>query len=676
MVVSALLVLPALARTHDLPGAGATPVPPPPGGTILFSSAAPRGWDVYLVDLGAKKARRLTDHPGLDYNAAFSPDGQRVAFVSQRDGNHELYVMSRDGTGLKRLTNDFALDDHPAWSPDGKRIAFCSTRQPAQRPGKAWNALYVMNADGSEVRRVSPPDASDYSPAWSPKGDWVACASGGGEPGGTDVYVMKPDGGARKLVVKNGGWPAFSADGQSLYFHSKRTKGDKWGIWRVQLDGSGLERVTPAEVEAFTPRASADGKWLVAAVRRGQHRQIERLELATNELSAVTEDAADHWNPSVSADGQQVLYQRTPPDFSVPDVEPWGSPPGCPFQMLRADGIFPAVAPDGKRVALAGGPPAQLDVMNIDGSNRKKLFTTDAPYIFSLSWAPTGDRIAFARGLAFQTPEDKVGVDIETIAPDGTQRQPLIAKAGNNAFPSFSPDGKQLVFRSNRDGPKNLYLIKADGTGIRRLTEGKWTDTMCVWSPTGEWIAFASNRDNDQFAIWLIKPDGTGLKKLVGPDGTSFHNHPYFSPDGQWIVFASQRAGYGAEDISRPEGQRGDLFAIRLDGAGLVRLTHDGFGQGTPAWGPATTGRPAKGGGKGKDCSPGKGPVADPGHGARTTPGQGQSDPPAALPPELVAAWKKAGAEAGSRHVDALGYPTFLPETEGQAGAGRKKGTP
>src|SRR5262245_12435220 len=147
---SALFVLTGVAPAR------AADKPVPPGGTILFSSLAPRGWDVYVSDAGGRTARRLTDHPALDYNAAFSPDGERVAFVSERDGNLELYTIRRDGTGLRRLTDDFALDDHPAWSPDGKRIAFSSTRQPAATPGTAWNAIYVMNADGTGVERLSP----------------------------------------------------------------------------------------------------------------------------------------------------------------------------------------------------------------------------------------------------------------------------------------------------------------------------------------------------------------------------------------------------------------------------------------------------------------------------------------------------------------------------------------
>jgi Tol biopolymer transport system component len=585
VVVLALLGIP-------WPAVAEKPAPVPPGGTILFSSLAPRGWEVYLAGNGGQEARRLTDHPALDYNAAFSPDGRTIAFVSERDGNLELYTLNRDGTGLQRLTNEFGLDDHPAWSPDGKRIAFCSTRQASATPGQAWNAIYVMNADGSDVRRISPRDAADYSPAWSPRGDWIACASGSGAAGGTDLHVMKPDGSERKQVIKDGGWPAFSADGAALYFHSQRE--GKWGIWRVQLDGSGLERITPADVEAFTPRAAADGKSLVAAVKRDKHRQIERIDLATRKPTAVTSDPTDHWNPSLAPDGQ-VLYHRSAADFLVPNVELWGSPPGCPMQMLRLAGAFPAVSPDGSRVALTGNNFSQLDVMNLDGTGRKNLFSSPPRTVFSLSWAHVGDRIAFSHGTAFQGPEGKV--DIEIIAPDGTGARSLTSKAGNNGFPSFAPDGKQLVFRSGRDGAKNLYVMNHDGTGVRRLTEGKWTDTMADWSPTGDWIAFASDRDQN-FEIWLIRPDGTGLKKLIGGGGR--HNHPHFSPDGQWLVFTSQRAGISAEEISLPHQFQpyGDLFAIRVDGTGLVRLTHNGFEEGTPAWSPHKDVKPSKEGRK------------------------------------------------------------------------------
>jgi Tol biopolymer transport system component len=562
--------------------------PPGPTGTIAFASLAPRGWDLYVAEVKTQQSRRLTDSPALDYNGAFSPDGKQIAFVSERDGNPELYAMAADGTGLRRLTDNFALDDHPAWSPDGQRIAFASTREPAAAPGRAWNAIYVMNADGTGVKRLSPPDAADYSPAWSPKGDLLACASGSGKAGGTDLYVMKPDGGGRRLVIKNGGWPCFTADGQGLFFHSQRQ--GRWGIWRVGLDGSNPERVTPPELEAFTPRAAGDGRRLAAAVLRGEHRQIELLELGSGKWTPLTKEAADHWNPSFSPNGGQVVYHKTSPGLKTPNVELWGTPPGTDLKMLRLAGAFPAFSPDGRRLALVGGDFSRLDVMNTDGSNRKNLYTGRSRSLFSTTWAHQGDLIAFAAGGVFQDPG--AGVDLMAVHPEGSEARRLTQGAGNNGFPALSPDGKRLVFRSGRGGSKNLYIMNSDGTNVTQLTRGAWTDTMCDWSPDGEWIAFASDRDGD-FHIWLIKPDGRGLKKLIGGGGRN--NHPHFSPDGKWVVFASQRAGYSAEEISLPFQFQpyGDLFAVRLDGTGLIRLTHNGFEEGTPAWGPAVEVRPS-----------------------------------------------------------------------------------
>jgi Tol biopolymer transport system component len=577
-------MLTAFAVTAAL-GTGAEPADfstgEPPPGTIAFSSLAPRGWDLYLTEIATSQTRRLTDHPALDYNAVLSPDSNQVAFVSERDGNLELYTIHRDGSGLRRVTTEFALDDHPTWSPDGKRIAFVSTRQPGTTPGRAWNAVYVVQADGSNLQRLSGPDAADYSPAWSPKGDLLAFASGSGVAGGTDIFVLKPDGTDRRLVTKNGGWPTFSADGESLFFHSRRE--GTWGIWRVRLDGSGLERITPPGVEAFTPRAAADGKWLVAAVKRGKHRQIERIDLNSRESTALTREATDHWNPSITPDGQTIVYHKAAPGFVAPHVELWGTPPGMATQLLRLAGAFPAFSPDGKRVALTGGNFGQVDVMNCDGSDRKTIYPGQPRTVFSLSWAHRGDWIAFSHGTAFQGPEGKV--DLMLIRPDGSEPKQVTADTGNNGFPSFAPDGQQLVFRSGRDQAKNLYVMNRDGNDLRRLTQGKWTDTMADWSPTGDWIAFASDRGGD-FEIWLIKPDGTGLRKLIGDGGRN--NHPHFSPDGSWVVFTSKRAGYSAEEISLPHQPQpyGDLFAVRLDGTGLTRLTHNGFEEGTPAWGP------------------------------------------------------------------------------------------
>jgi Tol biopolymer transport system component len=428
---------------------------------------------------------------------------------------------------------------------------------------------------------------ADYSPAWSPDGTLIAVASGSGAAGGTGLFVMATDGSSRRPVIANGGWPVFTADGRGLFFHTKRE--GKWGIWRVDLDGSGLERITPADVEAFTPSVSADGKRLVAAVIRGKYRQVVMMDLATHTMADLTDIDADHWNPVVAPDGRSVVYHMATPDAPAPNVEFWGAPSGTALRLIRPAGAFPAFSPDGRQLALTGGSFAQLDVMNCDGTERKTLHSGPTRALFSVSWAHHGDRIAFSHGPVFEGPGGQV--EIATIHPDGSAFCDVTHGTGNDGFPAFSPDGSEIVFRSGRDGSKNLYIMRADGSDVRRLTEGKWTDTMCDWSPGGDWIAFASDRGGD-FEVWLVHPDGTGLHKLVGG---SRNNHPHFSPDGRWVVFTSKRAGLSAEEIGLPRQPQpyGELFAIRLDGTGLLRLTHNGFEEGTPAWGPVLEIKPS-----------------------------------------------------------------------------------
>ena len=102
-------------------------------------------------------AARLTSHAADDDSPAWSPDGSRIAFVSDRDGNREIYVMYANGSRPTRLTNAPASDSRPAWSPDGSQIAFTSFRDASTA------AVFVMNADGSGVRRL----AFGRDPAWS-----------------------------------------------------------------------------------------------------------------------------------------------------------------------------------------------------------------------------------------------------------------------------------------------------------------------------------------------------------------------------------------------------------------------------------------------------------------------------------------------------------------------------
>ncbi|KAM0070703.1 putative transcription factor WD40-like family [Helianthus debilis subsp. tardiflorus] len=151
-----------------------------------------------------------------------------------------------------------------------------------------------------------------------------------------------------------------------------------------------------------------------------------------------------------------------------------------------------------------------------------------------------------------------------------------------------------LAFRLGRTGHKNLYntnAVEGEKGDLTQLTNGPWSDTLCNWSPDGGWIVFASDRHNPgsgSFWLYIIHPNGTGLRHLIHSGSAGRTNHPWFSPDGKHIVFTSDYAAVSAEPMSNPHHYQpyGEIFTMKLDGSELTRLTHNSFEDGTPRWGP------------------------------------------------------------------------------------------
>lgn len=146
------------------PGPDWAPAWSPDGTQIAFAGNARGNLEVELVNVAGDVRVALTDHPERDYDPAWSPDGTRIAFTSERDGNANVYLMNADGGGVTQLTDDPAGDFRPAWSPDGTTIAFESTRD-ERTPDRD---VFVMNADGSDERRLRMADENARDVDWQP----------------------------------------------------------------------------------------------------------------------------------------------------------------------------------------------------------------------------------------------------------------------------------------------------------------------------------------------------------------------------------------------------------------------------------------------------------------------------------------------------------------------------
>jgi Tol biopolymer transport system component len=225
--------------------------------------------------------------------------------------------------------------------------------------------------------------------------------------------------------------------------------------------------------------------------------------------------------------------------------------------------------------------------MNADGSKRRMLFDDPERSAVAPAWSPRGDRIAFAVGQFFpMVPgREQVTSQVALIGADGRNFEILKTAGDRVGFPSWSPDGKRLVYRFASEQKRGLRIIELGTNRIVELTHGPSNDNFPAWSPKGDRIAFVSDRDGN-FEIYSIRPDGTDLRRLTRSPGADAHLA--WSPDGQWIAFASTRMGFLDELLMHPDNVQGsaEIFVMRADGSNVRKLTENQWEDSTPTWKP------------------------------------------------------------------------------------------
>ena len=176
---------------------------------------------------------------GTNSSPAWSPDGTQIAFMSSQNGDPEIFVSQADGSHLHRITFAAGVSTSPAWNPKtGSQMAFVSDR--AGSP-----VLYISNADGSNVEKLNLPDMGYVvDPAWSPNGQLLAF-SWRRPSGNYDIYIM--DIASQQLVeltrdADRNERPSWAPDGRHLVFESTRTGTRQ--IWSMLADGSDARQLT------------------------------------------------------------------------------------------------------------------------------------------------------------------------------------------------------------------------------------------------------------------------------------------------------------------------------------------------------------------------------------------------------------------------------------------------
>ena len=186
-------------------------------------------------------ALRLTDTLNRwEYNPAWSPDGSMIAFSRTRgDGNGAIWIVEADGSDPRRVTDPPGSkgDWHPAWSPDGSTIVFF-------RQGASDAEIWSVAPDGSALTRLTTNDTENYDPDWAPNGTRIVCTRF--VDGTNQVFTMTADGGDEQHLTfgdRQSLTPAYSPDGSMIVFARGKSP-FATDLWTMNTDGTGRERLT------------------------------------------------------------------------------------------------------------------------------------------------------------------------------------------------------------------------------------------------------------------------------------------------------------------------------------------------------------------------------------------------------------------------------------------------
>jgi TolB protein len=230
--------------------------------------------------------------------------------------------------------------------------------------------------------------------------------------------------------------------------------------------------------------------------------------------------------------------------------------------------LSPRWHPDGSGVTFVSFPTkgARPVLSLLRGGERRSLFASGEGMVFSSAWSPDGERFAFASS-------HEGNAEIYVMRRDGSGLRRLTDHPGIDVSPSWSPTGREIAFTSNRGGSPQIYTMDDEGLNLQRVSfEGSY-NAEPAWSPSREVseIAYTSRASSRSFDIVVLDLLTRRSRRLTS-DG-SINDSPSWAPNGQHLVFSSTRTG-------SPQ-----IFTVHRDGSGVTQLTREGENR-TPSWSP------------------------------------------------------------------------------------------
>ncbi len=418
-----------------------------------------------------------------------------VAIISWKSAEAPTAVYSP-----RPITSGIGQEADINWSPKSDFIAFGQMRE-----GSFDVMVKPVVGGEAELRAGGPGD--EGGPRWSPDGKNLAYVSST-EPG-SFVFLVPPHGGApRKLIATN--IPTLDIDKLSASMGDRPWTADSTALLVSRVDESGRTAIYRVDRE------------------NGDAEQLTFPSTGSMDLSA-----------SHSFDGGQIVFQRRSGGKGALMTMPAA---GGEPQVLLAnefDNFTPMWRPDNRRVLFLSdrGGSGGADIWEIDGNGgSQSQLTFETNHVVSLS-VSADDRIAY---VPFWHDTFLFAVDVET----GEKRQ-LTSHTQHNYGARFSPDGQSVAYHSTRTGNSEIWLHHLDGRPETRITDNDRWDLYPDWSPDGRQLIFASDREDSRFKIFIANSDGGGERLLVDQP-ISLHS-PWtpvnaelvsrWSPDGEQIAF-------------------------------------------------------------------------------------------------------------------------------------------